>query len=306
MANNNLVAKPITATRADGTTYQTTVWVRPEDAGALKMDMSIATPVSATTNVVPSPIDPDNLKKFTVKETTIRDNPALTIEFPDRPDYKFHIVADDGRGDPDLIAGLAPPHRPGIILIAETDFTKANLEDYEKGGQEFYGSPEILYDGLDSFAVLADGDVTPFEDLETCEPAYDEDSMKEFAQYDYDDFDTSYYGADGRPLQNHFLSALAQTEEGKRWLDAHAVRNDVPTKVDGLRIGETLTLKAESSPTGEPIKAVVSFKQVEATDEDDDSNIVRVIHQYANSNDASIYPKTMWYRPEDIDFLAEF
>lgn len=99
----------------------------------------------------------DQLKALRVEETTVHKNPALKCTSPDAPGVEFYLVADPGEG----------VWQQRMIFIVRTEQNDGNFDEYDKHGQDVYGS-DIVAITRDREVMIArelrDADFAPITD----------------------------------------------------------------------------------------------------------------------------------------------
>jgi len=155
---------------------------------------------------------PKDFVRQEVEHTSVRDNPAIIVTFPDAPNLELILVADPG--DQSYWA-------PAITTVLKFKDDQDALRDYIEGGQDYYGSPAILRteDGKILATEFRDEDNEPV-DVSTLKskkrtggvPAFDKPSdFMEFGEQD-----PAWVDSYGNSPMKSILSNLS--EEASSWL----------------------------------------------------------------------------------------
>ena len=147
------------------------------------------------------------------ERTSVRDNPAVRVTFPDAPDRELIMVADPGDGS---------YHQPAIVMLGGyTEGENVAKEDYISGGQSSYSGESVVKteDGelLIWKTIGSESGYVPFSKLKSVrrpEGVYD---YRDVSEYDeYAEVESGWADSNGNKMSLTVLPNLP--DEAVAWL----------------------------------------------------------------------------------------
>ena len=163
-------------------------------------------PINVIRKIPANIIHLDDLQVVKVQEVTVRDFPALRVDFPAIPGLQAHFVADQ---DED----------PQIVFILERD-ADGNLRDYIEGGRDNYTSDAVVRDADGNLRF--DGIVENGLTKQSMEQAVAEQVQAEADGEDDDNPNFFLITGQATSVQQEVLDAVVATSpQGREFFDQH-------------------------------------------------------------------------------------